>query len=281
MCAASVRFSYRPGLPENPFRNVQLGGSWDVSGRSAADWTFTPMRPTLDDDGCPAFDAVVNFDDSAIGAVLCWGVTLEGPLGQGLWGIASEVDDETSTAREQSFTLQAGAQDAIYYLTHCGRFGALPQPGSSGIRFSLWAPNATSVDLVFGDPAHGYIADDGSGVVQSAAMAGADGVWQATLANFPQFVGRPYMFRVVKDDGTTAFRTDIYSRKQIGAGNIDPEGLPYTGLPADLEGPQSCSVVCDTSKVIVNSGQATPVGDFWADEFSAENPVPTKLEDLV
>jgi 1,4-alpha-glucan branching enzyme len=281
MCAASVRFSYRPGLPANPFSNVQLGGSWDAAGRSAADWTFNPMQPTVDDDGCPAFDAIVNFDDSAIGAILRWGVTLDGPLGPGLWGIASEVDDETSTAREQSFTLQAGAQDAIYYLTHCGRFGALPQPGSSGIRFSLWAPNATSVDLVFGDPAHGYIADDGSGVVQSTAMAETNGVWQATLANFPQFVGRPYMFRVVKDDGTTAFRTDIYSRKQIGAGDIDPEGLPYTGLPAALEGPQSCSVVCDTGKVILNSGHATPVDDFWAGEFSGESPVPTKLEDLV
>ncbi len=89
------------------------------------------------------------------------------------------------------------------------------------------------------------------------------------------------MFRVVKDDGTTAFRTDIYSRKQIGAGNTDPEGLPYTGLPADLEGPQSCSVVCDTGKVTLNSGQEMSVDNFWADEFSAEHPLPTKLEDLV
>ena len=110
MCAASVRFSYRPGLPKNPFRNVQLGGSWDASGRTAADWTFAPMQPTLDDDGCPAFDAIVNFDDSAIGAVLRWGVTLDGPLGPGLWGIASEVDDETSTARERSFTLAGGTR---------------------------------------------------------------------------------------------------------------------------------------------------------------------------
>jgi 1,4-alpha-glucan branching enzyme len=281
MCAASVRFSYRPGLPENPFVNVRLAGSWDASGRSAADWTFTAMQPTVDDDGCPAFDGIVNFDDSAIGAILRWGVTLDGPLGQGLWGIASEVDDDASTARERTFTLQAGAQDEIYYLTHCGRFGALPQPGSSGIRFSLWAPNAGSVDLVFGDPAHGYIADNGAGVVQSAAMAAMNGVWQATLANFPQFLGRPYMFRVVKDDGTPAFRTDIYSRKQIGAGNIDPEGQPYAGLPADLDGPQSCSVVCDTGKVVLNSGQEMSVDDFWADEFSAEHPLPKKLEDLV
>jgi 1,4-alpha-glucan branching enzyme len=238
------------------------------------------MQPTVDDDGCPAFEAVVNFDDSAISAVLRWGVMLDGPLGRGLWGIASEVD-VASKARERSFTLEAGAHDEIYYLTHCCRFGALPQP-ESGIRFSLWAPNARSVDLVFADPAHGYIADDGGGVLKSIPMAPMDGgVWQVKLANFPQFVGRPYMFRVVKDDGTAAFRTDIYSRKQIGAGNTDPKGQPYAGLPADLDGPQSCSVVCDPGKVMLSSGEEMPVDGFWADEFSADHPLPTKLEDLV
>lgn len=145
MCPASVRFSYRPGFPGNPFRNVRLAGSWDAAGRCATDWSFTPMQPRVDDDGCAAFGAEVSFDDSAIGTVFRWGVTLDGPLGQDLWGIASEVDDMASTAREQSFTLQAGAQSETYYLTHCGRFGALPQPGSSGIRFSLWAPNARSI----------------------------------------------------------------------------------------------------------------------------------------
>ena len=65
MCPASVRFGYRPGLPENPFRNVRLGGSWDSSGRRTTGWSFIPMSPAVDDDGCPAFEAVVNFDDSA------------------------------------------------------------------------------------------------------------------------------------------------------------------------------------------------------------------------
>jgi 1,4-alpha-glucan branching enzyme len=282
MCPASVRFSYRPGLAWNPFRNVRIAGNWDASGRPAADWSFTPMHPAVDEDGCQAFEAVVRFDDSAVGEVLRWGVMLDAPLGEGLWGIASEVDDVASRARERSFKLQAGAHDEIYYLTHCGRLGALPQPGSSGIRFSLWAPNARSIDLVLADPAHGYIADDGSGVLESVPMATVPGgVWQVKFADFSQFVGEPYMFRVVKDDGTVAFRTDIYSRKQIGAGNTDPKGQPYLGSPADLDGPQSCSVVCDPGSIALHSGKEVPTDVFWADEFSVDHPLPTKLEDLV
>lgn len=106
------------------------------------------------------------------------------------------------------------------------------------------------------------------------------GIWQVMLENFSQMVGRPYMFRMVKDDGTVAFRTDIYSRKQIGAGNTDPKGQPYAGLPADLDGPPSCSVVCDPHKVVLNSGGETPVDEFWTDEFTVDHPLPTKLEDL-
>jgi hypothetical protein len=44
MCAASVRFSYCPGLADNPFRNARLGGCWDASGRSATDWYFISMQ---------------------------------------------------------------------------------------------------------------------------------------------------------------------------------------------------------------------------------------------
>jgi 1,4-alpha-glucan branching enzyme len=153
---------------------------------------------------------------------------------------------------------------------------------SSGARFALWAPNAKSVDLVLADPAHGYIADDGSGALQTIAMASVPGgIWRATLDDFAELVGKPYMFRVVRDDGTVAFRTDIYSRKQIGAGNTDPKGQPYTGLPADLDGPQSCSVVCDPRKIVLGAGREIPTDEFWADEFSSDHPLPTVLQDLV
>jgi 1,4-alpha-glucan branching enzyme len=126
MCPARVHFSCRLGLAANPLRNVRLGGSWNAAGRSALGWCVVPMQPTIDNDGCPAFDAEVGFDDSAVGTVFRWGVRLDGPLGEDLLGIAAEVHEIASSARERSFTLQAGAQTVIYYLTHCGRFGVLP-----------------------------------------------------------------------------------------------------------------------------------------------------------
>jgi 1,4-alpha-glucan branching enzyme len=106
-------------------------------------------------------------------------VKLDGPLGEDLWGRAI-------------VHAAAGSAAEIYYLTHCGRFGALPQPGASGFRFSLWAPNARSIDLVLADPAHGYVADDGAGVLESVAMtAQGGGIWAAVLDDFPRLVGRP------------------------------------------------------------------------------------------
>ena len=58
-----VQFRYCPGLLANPFRNVRLCGSWDASGRAAAQWAYAPMQPTLDDDGRSAFNAQIDFDE--------------------------------------------------------------------------------------------------------------------------------------------------------------------------------------------------------------------------
>jgi 1,4-alpha-glucan branching enzyme len=55
------------------------------------------------------------------------------------------------------------------------------------------------------------------------------GIWAAVLDDFPRLVGRPYMFRVVKDDGTVAFRTEMYSRKQIGREMSMPKASPMPG----------------------------------------------------
>jgi 1,4-alpha-glucan branching enzyme len=277
-----VRFSYRPGLPSHRFENVRLVGSWDG-------WSSTPMTPATDPEGNPCFDAELDFDATGIGTTFRWGVQLDGPAGLGVWGIAAEVDDEASTDRVRTFVLGAATPAQIYYLTQCRRLGAvkLPVAGAPpGLRVALWAPNARSVELVMADPEHGYIADDGTGTVQSVPMSAAEpGIWQVgpeqpALADFAALVGTPYMFRITKDDGTVAYRTDMYSLMQIGRGDVDPQGQPYPGKASALEGPQSCSVVCDPD--IVQLDAATELAAaFWQDEFDPARALPTQLQDLV
>ncbi len=62
MATTTTRFSFRPGLPSNPFTNVRLAGSWDAGGRSSPTWSVQPMAPAIDPDGCPSYEAMVAFD---------------------------------------------------------------------------------------------------------------------------------------------------------------------------------------------------------------------------
>jgi 1,4-alpha-glucan branching enzyme len=282
MCSALVQFSYRPGLKSERFKNVRLVGGWDAAGNPASGWSTTPMQLAIDPDGCPCFEAVVTFDDAHIGTSFSWGVRLDGPAGTDLWGIASEVDDPAATAREQSFVLLAGSQTVYYYLTHCHRLGAiaLDVPGSPpGIRFSLWAPNARAADLALADPAHGYVADDGAGASRFLPMTVQDSVWSVGPTDIQ--AGTPYMFRITKDDGSIAYRTDMYSQKQIGQGQTDPNGQPYSGPPEALDGPHSCSVVCDPETVWLDANTKVDLAAFWHDEFNPGHPLPVNVQDLV
>jgi len=178
----------------------------------------------------------------------------------------------------------------LNHSRHLGAQKFLRDPGDHkgvpGIRFSTWAPHATRVEVVMGalwkgddgntamiDPARtpamepaerslirgGYISDDGTGSHPSwgpfAMTKGADGVWATdpddpALADFAKFDHTPYMFRVTKDDGQVAYRTDLYSRCQIGSGVRRPgPGEPFLGSPAELDGTVSCSVVVDPDQV--------------------------------
>jgi len=188
-----------------------------------------------------------------------------------------------------------------------------------GIQFSVYAPHAQKVEVVFGllwkygDPnkkpvnrtnpvafqelAGGYIADDGTGIDPNLPVIplfrSNDGCWLSDsndqrLASFADWVHVPYMFRVTKNDGSVAYRTDLYSRRQIGAGFSDPKGLPYEGMVADLDGSKSCSIIVDPDRVteIFDEGgfpktRFISQADFWKDEFSQDKPLPQRLEDLV
>ncbi|HEX2191255.1 MAG TPA: alpha-amylase family glycosyl hydrolase [Longimicrobiaceae bacterium] len=305
-----TRFVYFTGLRREIFRNVRLTGSWDASGRRSDAWTTVPMTPFVAADGCPAYAATVDLEGEA-GDELAWGVQLDGPQGIDLWGIMTEVGDTGSTDRRRTFRLRGGAgagpQEEHYHLTHCRRLGAQKhyRPGAEdpGIQFSVWAPNARAVEVVFGefrpgDPARqtGHVAEDGTGIDPAVGpftlrrTSDDPGVWdgtwrtdpdEAALGDFRDFDHRPYMFRVTRDDGSVRYRTDLHSRCQIGKGHVDP-GLPdyvdpvhgrgtgrYSGHYTELDGTKGCSVVIDPDTVTRHfEEQVWPEIEFVAaDEF--------------
>ncbi|MFZ0258182.1 MAG: alpha-amylase family glycosyl hydrolase, partial [Gammaproteobacteria bacterium] len=229
-----------------------------------------------------------------------------------------EVNEAGSGARERVFTLQGADQTERYYLTHCRYLGAnkryVEGQAEPAIRFALWAPNAREVELVFGDRESGYIYSDGRGINEQlprvAMTQETGGVWSTdgaaapALADFIAFDHQPYMYRITKDDGSEAYRTDLYSRCQIGSGQVNPEPpppppgepppAPWSGRRPDLDGTKSCSVVIDPESVCRPFRQMDAQGqpifpetdwvseeEFWQDEFDPNRPLPTRLQDLV
>ena len=300
---SKVQFTYLTGLKKDLFRNMRLTGSWDENGRYSDQWTSIPMQQAIAEDGCPCFNATVELDNSQIGWQFHWGVVLDGLAGSDLWGIPTEIHDGASQERYRTFTLQTPSgspQLEKYYLTNCRYLGAQKyyRPGrqTPGVQFSVWAPNAQKVEVVFGG-ASGYIANDGYGINSSfgefTMSRQENGVWQtdindSRLSNFSQYDHKPYMFRIIKEEGGVAYRTDLYSRCQIGQGNFNPNGEHYDEKSQDLDGTKSCSVVVnpdlvaqDFYKQIWPQDKFVSDEEFWKDEFNSNKPVPSKVEDLV
>jgi 1,4-alpha-glucan branching enzyme len=112
------------------------------------------MQEIVADDGCPAFEATVNFDDTMAGQEIRWGVRLDGPAGANQWGIVTE-DPDLALIRPEFHTilpLAGGQATARYYLTLSRFLGAQKfyQGGTEDLRFAVWAPNAQKVEVVFG-----------------------------------------------------------------------------------------------------------------------------------
>jgi 1,4-alpha-glucan branching enzyme len=308
MALVPVHFEYRTGLRHPAFVNARVTGSWDANGLFSEAWTTQPMTPFTADDGCPAFRATVQLDDSQFGRVFRWGVAVDTAAAPNRWGIATEVNDVASRERVRLFTLRQANQTERYYLTHCRRLGAnkLVADGATAIRVAVWAPNAQNVELVRGDAASGYIWGDGRGVTAALPMHRTDdGIWEtrvaddAVLGDFAAWDHTPYMFRITRDDGSVLYRTDLQSRCQIGSGGKNPEAprpgeAPWDGTRYDLDGTKSCSVVVDPERVARQFQERNAAGepvwpetdwqseaDFWADELDPARPLPSRIEDLV
>lgn len=301
MATMKVKFEFITGLKRRIFRNARLRGSWDGHGRYSDDWTESPMSEEVGEDGCPIFRASVSFEPADEDRTFKWGVVLDGPQGSDFWGIPTEIQDVHSVARHRQFRLQdagAACQVERYHFTCLRRLGAnkrftagSPTPG---LVFAVWAPNAKGVEVVFGDPKTGYLADDGSGIDVGRPVVAlsrrADGVWEGgPPGEYAGFKSAPYMYRILNAQGATVYRTDVFSRSQIGRGATDPAGAAWPGPVDTLDGTVSCSVVIDPE--VVRCGfDSTPAGgepdlipaeEFWAGEFTCGLPVPTRIEDLV
>jgi 1,4-alpha-glucan branching enzyme len=251
-------------------------------------------------DGAVAFEAEAAFQPSEEGKTFSWTVLTDSLLGLDRESITTEAPGAGHDALHRTFVLSTDAAEQRYYLTHVRRLGArkvrLSETSDEfGLRFAVWAPNARGVEVVFGDPACGYIADDGTGIDPKRPVftleKDANGVWSAgpwncpELKRFADFVGAPYMFRIQNEQDELTYRTDLHSRAQIGTGDQNPNGQPYAGTPAQLNGVVSCSLVVDTDKVRagLDSKDSSEISEeeFWRDEFSHGTPFPHRIDDMV
>lgn len=300
MAKQLVEFQFITGLKRPIFRNARLRGSWDAGGRYSDEWTEFPMQDAIGEDGCPIFKTSVPLDTADESKFFRWGVVLDGPQGASFWGIPTEIQDSNSVERYRSFQLSGAASQIERYYFTCGRrLGSNKYFAAGGaaprLRFAVWAPNARSVQVVFGDPARGYIADDGAGIDPTRPVVGlaktAGGIWEGgPQGDFETFKSLPYMYRIMNAQGDTVYRTDIFSRGQAGRGNVNPaHDAAWPGTIETLDGGVSCSVVIDPD-VVRRDFTSTPPGaipdlipaaDFWAMEFTPGLPVPTRVEDLV
>jgi len=301
MAAVPVQFVYLTGLRRRILRNARLWGSWDAAGRWSADWSVVPMDEITAEDGCPGFAATVELDAADAGRSFRWTVRLDAPSAADVCGIPTEVHDANSTDRVRAFDLRPRGdrvQAEEYHLTYARRLGAREVvsgglPGTPGLRFSVWAPNARAVDVVFGTRATGYIADDGHGIdprrpALPMTLVGG-GIWRSeVIPDFAGHEGLPYMYRILNAQGRIVYRTDLFSRQQIGRGVQDPRGGHWDAAPAALDGTKSCSLVVSLDTVArdpaPSAGHAPvriPGAVFWTEEFTPGLPVPSRLDDLV
>ncbi len=326
MPTQTVEFVYYSGVFGDAFPGISatLEGSWDERGIYSDDWSVVDMEKAPSPDGGDCFRAAVEFEESQSGVTFRWGVRFhDRDAGDSYWAIPTEVKSTESRERYRTFRFDGAPRMESYYLTACRHLGAnkyRKADGDWGARFRVWAPNAQSVDLVFGsiwniddpnrtpaDPdtpilrekiAGGYIANDGEGIhpglPEIPMVRTDDGIWETPddhpdLQDLSMLKHRLYMYRVTRDDGSVVFRTDIYSRCQAGSGANDAGGAAYDGLLGELAGTVSCSVTVDPEQVVrpfevpvwPEPGDVlVSVEEFWEDEFTDKQP-PKRVEDLI
>ncbi len=196
MADVAVQFRYLTGLKRRIFRNARLVGNWDPQGRQSLARVRHAMTEIIAEDGCPAFTVAVHFDASEVGKPFEWCVRLDRRWCPTCAG--SPPKSTTRTGRiacvASSCSRRAAARSRSTTSPTLAGLGARKvfsggRSRDADLRFAVWAPNARNVEVVFGDPANGYIADDGRGIDPArpplAMTRGPDGIWQS--AAIPDF----------------------------------------------------------------------------------------------
>lgn len=324
----NVRFEYQSGILPWSFDSAVLHGSWDAEGRSSDQWTSRPMVTTAAEDGCPAYTVSVDFPASEVDKGFSWYVELK-QGGNSRHGVTEERNDRNAADTVCMFTLGAAGQEEIYRFNWSRALGAqkvLPQGSQKpAVQFSVWAPHAREIEVVMADlrPLHqagssidparspalapipadqvagGYVYDNGQGIIPNwgpfrLTRSTIPNIWQTdindpALSDFSQFEHCPYMFRVTRDDGLVRYRTDLYSRCQVGFGSKKPQAGGWDGRTLDLDGMVSCSSVKDPDHVCRDYEEPVypeqnwlSADDFWASQYTdAYAKRPTRVEDLV
>jgi len=149
----AVALTFHGGVRQQIFRNVRVSGSWDANGMFSDQWTQTPMAAFEDETGCDAFSVTISLDESQVGTAFQWGVIADLAQAQDAWAVVTEISDPNSVQQTRSFVLTATGGREDYWFSTGRRFGAqkwtLPEEVQAGLQFSVWAPYARSVDVVF------------------------------------------------------------------------------------------------------------------------------------
>jgi 1,4-alpha-glucan branching enzyme len=319
-----IIFNYYPGVFGDAFPGDQfkLTGSWDENGRYSDQWTSSDMSKYPSEDGGYKYVGVIELDDTQIGTEFHWGVQVI-RNNSILWGIPAEVNSPSSNEQYRSFFLADNVRVQNYYLSTSRLLGAnkyRKTDGTWGVKFRVWAPNALSIEVVFGTIydlrdtrktpllpgtsilrehlAGGYIDENGVGIHPDIPVIplkkSKDGIFESpdehpSLQDTTLLNHCLYMFRITRDDRSVVYRTDLYSRCQCGFGMVDPRYEPYSGSLASLAGRVSCSVTVDPDKVVLPfsyhkwpepEDQYIDSSQFWVTEFY-DKKLPGKAEDLI
>ena len=152
-----VTFKYITGLTRQLWIGATLKGSWDNEGFYSQQWLETEMRSTRGSDGSFAFVATLNFNAQEVGSEFYWGVELHYSFEHSIWGIITEENLIESNRTIRKFRLldqreDSISQEEVYCFNYSRWIGAQKwykneSNSVPGIRFSLWAPNAASVEV--------------------------------------------------------------------------------------------------------------------------------------